>query len=163
VATVCKGKKRCCKCGGEHDYGQCEEGVEPKCCNCGGPHSAAFLGCKAQKQATEAMRIKTVQNISYAQAVKQVQVTNGDLIENNITQSKDTCSHKCVEDGNILVINKINFVAFIAEVINWSAQTDKRTEKLKIIISAAELPDIWVLLKYLWNRFKRYLDKLMEQ
>jgi len=64
-------------------------------------------------------------------------VTNGDLIENNITQSKDTCSHKCVEDGNILVINKINFVAFIAEVINCSTQTDKRTEKLKIIISAA--------------------------
>lgn len=58
VAAVCKGKRRCCKCGGDHDYGQCGEGVEPKCCNCGGPHSAAFLGCKAQKQATEAMKLK---------------------------------------------------------------------------------------------------------
>lgn len=82
------------------------------------------------------MNLKTVQNISYAQAVKQVQATNGNLRESIITQSKDTCSHKCLEDGNLLVVNKINFVAFIAEVINCSAQTDKRTEKLKIIISA---------------------------
>lgn len=57
--------------------------------------------------------------------------------ENNTTQSKDTCSHKCLVDGNMLVVNKINSVAFIAEVINCSAQTAKRTEKLKIIISAA--------------------------
>lgn len=37
----------------------------------------------------------------------------------------------------MFVVNKINCVAFIADVINCSAQTVKITEKLKIIISAA--------------------------
>lgn len=63
VAAVSKGRRRCCKCGGDRDYGQYGEGIEPICCNCGGPHSAAFLGCKDQKLATEAMKYITVQNI----------------------------------------------------------------------------------------------------
>lgn len=29
VAKLCKGTKRCAKCGGEHDYGKCGEGVRP--------------------------------------------------------------------------------------------------------------------------------------
>lgn len=41
-----------------------------------------------------------------------------------------------MEDG--LVVSKKNFVLFIAEVINCTAQTDKRTEKIQIIVKAAE-------------------------
>jgi len=44
VAAVCKGKIRCSKCGEEHKYGECEEGVTQKFCNCGGDHSAAYGG-----------------------------------------------------------------------------------------------------------------------
>lgn len=47
VAAVCKRSQRCGKCGGNHEYGQCEEGVERKCCNCGGDHTAAYGGCCA--------------------------------------------------------------------------------------------------------------------
>jgi len=36
IAKVCKAKRRCARCGGEHDYGRCDEGAEVKCCNCGG-------------------------------------------------------------------------------------------------------------------------------
>ncbi|KAI2664043.1 Nucleic-acid-binding protein from transposon X-element [Labeo rohita] len=36
VAVVCKGKQRCGKCSGEHEYGKCQEGTKLKCCNCGG-------------------------------------------------------------------------------------------------------------------------------
>lgn len=36
VAANCNGKERCGKCGGNHQYGQCEEGAVRKCCNCGG-------------------------------------------------------------------------------------------------------------------------------
>jgi len=43
---------------------------------------------------------------------------------------------KIMEDG--LVVSKKNFVLFIAEVINCTAQTDKRTEKIQIIVKAAE-------------------------
>lgn len=50
TGTFVKGKKRCCKCGGDHEYGQCGEEMDPKCCNCEGPHSAAYLGCEGQKK-----------------------------------------------------------------------------------------------------------------
>lgn len=42
VAAVCKGKQRCSKCSGEHEYGQCSENAKMKCCNCGGEHSSAY-------------------------------------------------------------------------------------------------------------------------
>lgn len=35
------------------------------------------------------------------------------------------------------MVGKGSFIAFIAEVISCTAQTNKRTDKLKIIISAA--------------------------
>lgn len=58
-----KGKKICCKCWGEHDYGECGDIFGPKCCYCGGSHSGAYFGCIAQKQA---MKYKSVHNVSYA-------------------------------------------------------------------------------------------------
>lgn len=142
VAEVCKGKKRCCKCGGEHGYGECGDLVEPKCCICGGPHSAAYLGCIVQKQAVEAMKYKSEHNVSYAQAVKKVQNEQGNRISYEIskateTPNKGTERYKTNVDASMLMISKVSFIAFIAEVINCTAQTNKRTEKLKIIISAA--------------------------
>ncbi len=139
MAEVCKGKKNCCKCGGEHDYGECGDIVGPKCCNCGGSHSAAYLGSIAQKQA---MKYKSVHNVSYAQAVKKIQndqgnkITGGNINERAIT-SKGTDRNVNNEYSNMLIVSKVNFIAVIAEVINCTAQTNKRTEKLKIIISAA--------------------------
>lgn len=37
-----------------------------------------------------------------------------------------------------MIVNKVSFVAFIAEVVNCSAQTESRTERIKIVIRAAE-------------------------
>ena len=37
-----------------------------------------------------------------------------------------------------LEVGKMEFVSFMAEVINCSAQTESRTERIKIIIRAAE-------------------------
>jgi len=142
VADVCKGKKRCCKCGGEHGYGECGDLVKPKCCNCGGPHSAAYLGCIAQKQAVEANKYKAEHNVSYAQAVKKVQNEQGNRMNHgrsNAIETTDRGTDRCNPnvDASMLMISKVSFIAFIAEVINCTAQTNKRTEKLKIIISAA--------------------------
>lgn len=39
VATQCRGKIRCAKRGGEHEYDKCTNKTELKCCNCGGQHS----------------------------------------------------------------------------------------------------------------------------
>lgn len=142
VADVCKGKKRCCKCGGEHGYEECGDLVEPKCCNCGGPHSAAYLGCIAQKQAMEAMKYKSEHNVSYAQAVKKVQNEQENRMSSERSNAIETSNRRAERsktsvDADMLMISKVSFIAFIAEVINCTAQTNKRTEKLKIIISAA--------------------------
>ncbi|XP_026094828.1 uncharacterized protein LOC113066913 [Carassius auratus] len=39
VNAVCRGKQRCARCGGDHEYGKCGEGVKAKCCNCGVLHT----------------------------------------------------------------------------------------------------------------------------
>lgn len=38
----------------------------------------------------------------------------------------------------MLTASKNDFVVFMVDVINCSAQTDKKTEKLKIIVKSAE-------------------------
>lgn len=38
TAQQCKGKLRCARCGGQHEYGKCEKDAKVKCCNCEGEH-----------------------------------------------------------------------------------------------------------------------------
>lgn len=75
VAKLCKGTKRCAKCGGEHDYGECGEGVRPKCCNCGGGHSAAYWRCEVMRRETEIQSVKRKDRVPYAEAVKRAEQT----------------------------------------------------------------------------------------
>lgn len=72
VAAICKDKQRCGRYAGEHEYEKCGEGVELKCCNCGGQHSSAYRRCEASKRAMEVRRVKALQGITYAEAVKKV-------------------------------------------------------------------------------------------
>jgi len=70
VAAVCRGKIRCVKCGGEHEFDKCTEVNGLKCCNCGGPHSAAYGGCEVQIKAREVQKYKAEHNVTYAEVVK---------------------------------------------------------------------------------------------
>lgn len=72
VAAVCKGKQRCGRCSGEHEYGKFAEGGKLKCCNCGGEHSSAYHGCEVSKRVAEVRRLKVAQGISYSEGVKAV-------------------------------------------------------------------------------------------
>ena len=72
VAVQCRGKPRCAKCGGEHEYGKCGDKAVLKCCNCGGDHSAAYGGCEKQKEAREAQKLKITNKVSYAEALKEI-------------------------------------------------------------------------------------------
>ncbi len=73
IADGCKGKQKCGKCGGEHEYGKCEDGAEIKCANCGGAHMVTYGGCEVRKRAVEIQQIIRNKDISYADAVKVVQ------------------------------------------------------------------------------------------
>lgn len=72
VAAVCKGKQRCARCSGEHEYGKCGQGVKPKCCNCGGDHSAGYDGCQVRKEAMKIQNVKISEGLTYAEAIKRV-------------------------------------------------------------------------------------------
>lgn len=139
VASVCKGKQTCGRCGGNHEYGKCAEGTKLKCCNCGGEHSSAYRGCEVSKRAEEVQRIKTTQGISYAEAARKV---SGDA---QVIRQSDTRNQDVVKCGGCnrlkeetLIVNKNDFVFFMADVVNCSAQTKSRNERIKIIVKSAE-------------------------
>lgn len=137
VAAVCRGKQRCARCGGEHDYGKCEQGVNPKCCNCGGEHSAGYGGCQARQKVLKVQNVRVEDGLTYAEALKRVeQETKMKEIEKVVPQKMNKCKGKTEKDP--VEIDKVSFVAFIVEVVNCSAQTESRTERIKIIVRAAE-------------------------
>lgn len=142
IAAICKGKMRCSKCSGEHEYGQCDKEAKLKCCNCGGEHSSAYRGCEVNKRMQEIQRIKVTQGISYAEATKKVRPTREQMGQMPTMREERKDMIKCKKCDKIkeetLIVDKNEFVLFMAEVINCSAQTTSRTERIKIIVKAAE-------------------------
>lgn len=142
VANACKGKMRCAKCGGEHEYGKCEEGTEIKCCNCGEGHSAAYAGCPIQQEAREIQKIKIVQNITYAEATRKIKAraeTTRVKVQgiNAEFSNQKNANPTRNESDELFVMNKIGFVAFICAVINGTTQVERKSDKLKIIVGCA--------------------------
>lgn len=70
IAAGCKGKQKRGKCGGDHEYGKCEVGTQPKCANCGGAHSVACGGCEERKKAVEVRKLRVSNGLFFAEAVK---------------------------------------------------------------------------------------------
>lgn len=47
-----------------------------------------------------------------------------------------------------LIVNKNEFVLFMVEVINWTAQTSSKTEKIKIIVNINNIKGLsWEVMK----------------
>lgn len=138
VAAICKGRQRCGKCAGEHQYGECGENVKLQCCNCGGEHSSAYGGCEVRKRAIKVQNVKMTEGISYADAIKRVKSSEAPKINESTSVKTQNQKNQCRINKDSLVVDKIKFVTFVAEVINCSAQTTSRTERIKIIIRAAE-------------------------
>ena len=107
----------------------------------GGEHSSAYRGCEVSMRAAEIQRVKVSQGITYAEAAKKVVVQPDKMnnnpvgIENNKTRSCEGCN-KMKEDT--LIVGKSEFMLFLVDVINCSAQTEKKTEKIKTIVKSAE-------------------------
>ncbi|XP_016401002.1 uncharacterized protein LOC107733749 [Sinocyclocheilus rhinocerous] len=138
VSAVCRGRQRCARCGGDHVYGKCGEGAKAKCCNCGGEHSAGFGGCIAHKHAVKIQNVRITEGLTYAEAAQKAKQNEQIQREIKIQEwtGNTVAQRKTKEDS--LVIGKMEFVSFMAEVVNCSAQTESRTERIKIKIRAAE-------------------------
>ncbi len=147
VAAVCRGKVRCAKCEGEHDYDKCTEVNGLKCCNCGGSHSAAYGGCEVQMKAREVQKYKAEYKVTYAEAVKvcKSKEDRREEMRDNLNQdsrnirmgkTKESEQQHAIKE-NALIMTKENFLAFIVKVINVTAMLPSRSAKIKTILEAA--------------------------
>ena len=130
-----------------------------KCSNCGGEHTAAYGGCAVSKEAVEVQKIKAVQHITFAEALKNVravqhvpamQAQNNPLPrvqaipvvrergETGVGGKAKECKECKQITKDTLLIKKDDFLMFIIHSINCAAQTSSKTEKAKIIVTAAE-------------------------
>ncbi|KAK6488590.1 hypothetical protein HHUSO_G7455 [Huso huso] len=146
MAGSCRGKRRCAKCGKDHEFRDCDVKGQGKCCNCGGEHSTAFKGCVEQIKAREIQIIKFEEKTSYVSAVKRYK----EQMENKIQREKiqmNSRQEKAIKSiinvnekvtKETLLVNKKQFLLFIIEVINCTAQTKNRTEKMQIVSKAGE-------------------------
>lgn len=167
VASQCRGKVRCAKCGGDHDYGKCEAEVL-KCCNCGGPHSAAYGGCEKQKEAKEVQKCRVLRKMSYANALKTVQNDKATSAPTPVPRSSTAGSQyhrisqsngqgllngsqhlnrpipeprKCACNNYItkdtLLVNKNEFIAFLCTVMNTTLKIKRKRDRISSIVEIA--------------------------
>lgn len=108
-------------------------------------------------RAREVQKVKILSGISYAEAVKRVNIEKrakaASNIRNEMGRSIDTtintnrksqrvgiqeASHSCkVKEGTMLV-EKVNFVAFICKVVYIGLEQNDRKERVETIIEAAK-------------------------
>lgn len=134
VAKVCKGKRKCARCGGDHEYGKCGEGVNPKCSNCGGNHSVAYWGCEVLKKEVEVQQIRVKEKVSYAEAVKMAGENKKHKEEGG---SKEQVVRRKEQDEKKNWVEKKKLVTFIAGVINATNEIKSKTERIQVIVKAA--------------------------
>lgn len=130
TAKICNRQRRCARCGGDHDYGNCGAGVQPKCCNCGGAHNVAFSGCEVMQRETNIQKLRVEKKITYAEAVKvsgEKKNKENEVVMDSQQQNK---SEK-------IYVKKIELVTFIAGVINSTAEVKSKNEKIQLIVKAA--------------------------
>lgn len=135
TAINCKGKRRCARCGEDHDYEKCKRGVQPKCCNCGGDHSVAYGGCEVMKRQVEIQQVRVQNKISYAEAVRLVSHRE-ERVVNEASGNLNDSQHEQLKQGKVL-IDLRKLIIFIAGVINATTEAKSKTERIQIIVKAA--------------------------
>lgn len=96
--------------------------------------SAAFGGCVVQREAREVQRVKIMNKVSYAEALKKVRGAGTSGVAQRIAVQSDSntpenqaqtqapvptqsaCDHRCKVNDDTLAVNKVNFVVFICQV-----------------------------------------------
>lgn len=79
------------------------------------------------------------EKITYAEAIRKVDINTRSRPVSEIPGPDQNLTQKsCKTTNDTLIVEKKKFVMFIVEVINCSAQTKSRTERIKIITKAAE-------------------------
>lgn len=135
TAINCKEKRRCARCGGDHGYGDCEEGVQPRCCSCNGRHSVAFGGCEVMRREVQVQQVRAEGGYSYAEAVR---IVKGQGRENRGTETREVVEEEVERRvSDRLYVEKKALVIFIAGVIASTCDVVTKMDKIKLVVKAA--------------------------
>ena len=140
VANNCRSFTRCVRCGGSHNYDQCQQKDNVKCCRCGERHSSAYGGCNTIKRERKIQGIRVSYNISYADAAKAIRTDI--IIDQNTPSQMTPTNQKRVETedkynqrNNRPTVSTNKEDTFLAPVIKYikstkeaSTQTDSVAE-----------------------------------
>lgn len=74
--------------------------------------------------------------ISYAEPNKRIETASDVSVDDMVVDTPQTLVNVCQSrEPDTLCVKKVDFVAFIAHVINCTAQTNKNEKKLAIIVT----------------------------
>lgn len=92
------------------------------------------------KRAVQVQNVKVKEKITYAEAIRKVKTdNNNNRPRTAVTLPPVQSAHTCRNiTKDTLIVEKKKFVAFMVEIVNCSAQTSSRTERIEIIAKAAE-------------------------
>ena len=137
VAAVCRGSRRCGKCGGDHEFAQCSVN-QVKCCNCGGDHITSFHGCSHHVRAVKVEEVKGREKVSYAEAVKKVlegEVAEGSRVERSIPLVQAPQIRKTPAKAGVEVSNNRSFLAFVVDIL--ARPTMSLSDRVRDVVQAA--------------------------
>jgi hypothetical protein len=115
-----------------------EESGNGKCCNCGVDHTPDFLECPVRVNEVEGSRIRAARDLLCGGG-EESRGGRGNSVEDMAVYELQSVASVLSKLGDLdtLIVKKVDFVAFIATVINCTAQVSERSKLLEMI-SAAE-------------------------
>ena len=106
-----------------------------------GSYFLIFPECHVRVKEVELSRIRAVQQISYLEVVKSVEGARGHSSEEHmVVDAPQLVAIVFLQSSDLdtLIVKKVDFVTFIATVINYTAHVSKKSKKLDLIIYAQE-------------------------
>ena len=132
VAAVCSRNSRCGRCGKDNCCEEhCNMEEEPKCLHCEGNHRAGAAACPRRVKEVKVNKIlgESKGLITYAEAVRRV--------EGSTSGTETAHAERESKSDNSFTMDKRQFLAFIAMVINCAAEIKTKSERIKMVLDAA--------------------------
>lgn len=108
----------------------------------------------------ERLRYRIIHDVSYAEAIKQigrtavrtdgaymdVPVVGGPIVGAGASGGpgmvsrpvQKSCAHDCAVSKDTLIMNKVDFIAFIGKVINTTRVVESKNARLKVIVETGK-------------------------
>ena len=131
AAAVCRGTRRCGKCGEDHEFATCQVS-KAKCCNCDGDHVTGHRECEHHVRAVEVEKARAGGGMSYAEAVKTVSGPGA-----RVHLPKPVVEVVPVQAIESKLLESKTFLAFVGEVIWETKNKTTKSDVMKAVTEAA--------------------------